>query len=142
MSYVGRRSRAAVRQRSRWVTGISLQCWERHGWNAGPGQLYWLWRDRKGLVGNLLAPAANLLAAYGAATWLVATAGHQIWALGVLVVVALAGLGVAWAAGAFKSEGLGISLCESIDSEDPSALIGLPLIKLCAVLRRVGYRIP
>lgn len=45
-------------------------------------------------------------------------------------------------AGAFRSEGLGISLCESIDSADPSALIGLPLIRLCAVLRRVGFRIP
>jgi septum formation protein len=45
-------------------------------------------------------------------------------------------------AGGFKSEGLGISLCESIESEDPSALIGLPLIRLCAVLRRVGYEIP
>jgi septum formation protein len=45
-------------------------------------------------------------------------------------------------AGGFKSEGLGISLCETIDSEDPTALIGLPLIRLCAVLRSVGYRIP
>jgi septum formation protein len=45
-------------------------------------------------------------------------------------------------AGGFKSEGLGISLCEAIESEDPSALIGLPLIRLCGVLRRVGYRIP
>ncbi len=45
-------------------------------------------------------------------------------------------------AGGFKSEGLGISLCETIDSEDPSALIGLPLIRLCAVLRSVGYQIP
>ena len=45
-------------------------------------------------------------------------------------------------AGGFKSEGLGISLCEAIESEDPSALIGLPLIRLCAVLRRVGYPIP
>jgi septum formation protein len=45
-------------------------------------------------------------------------------------------------AGGFKSEGLGISLCEAIDSEDPSALIGLPLIRLCSVLRRVGYCIP
>jgi septum formation protein len=45
-------------------------------------------------------------------------------------------------AGGFKSEGLGISLCESIESEDPSALIGLPLIRLCSVLRLVGYRIP
>jgi septum formation protein len=45
-------------------------------------------------------------------------------------------------AGGFKCEGLGISLCEAIESEDPSALIGLPLIRLCSVLRRVGYRIP
>ncbi len=45
-------------------------------------------------------------------------------------------------AGGFKSEGLGISLCESIDSADPSALIGLPLIRLCAVLREVGFELP
>jgi len=45
-------------------------------------------------------------------------------------------------AGAFKSEGLGISLCESIDSVDPSALVGLPLIRLCAVLRGVGFELP
>jgi septum formation protein len=45
-------------------------------------------------------------------------------------------------AGGFKSEGLGISLCEHIESADPSALIGLPLIRLAAVLRQIGYRIP
>jgi septum formation protein len=45
-------------------------------------------------------------------------------------------------AGGFKSEGLGISLCESIDSDDPSALVGLPLIRLCAVLREAGFEIP
>jgi septum formation protein len=45
-------------------------------------------------------------------------------------------------AGGFKSEGLGIALCDSIDSDDPSALIGLPLIRLCAVLRNVGFRVP
>jgi len=45
-------------------------------------------------------------------------------------------------AGGFKSEGLGISLCERIDSVDPSALIGLPLIRLCAVLREVGFQLP
>jgi septum formation protein len=45
-------------------------------------------------------------------------------------------------AGSFKSEGLGISLCESIDSADPSALIGLPLIRLCAALRGVGFQVP
>jgi septum formation protein len=45
-------------------------------------------------------------------------------------------------AGGFKSEGLGISLCESIDSADPSALIGLPLIRLSALLRSVGFQLP
>jgi septum formation protein len=45
-------------------------------------------------------------------------------------------------AGGFKSEGLGITLCESIDSSDPSALIGLPLIRLSAVLREAGYELP
>lgn len=45
-------------------------------------------------------------------------------------------------AGGFKSEGLGIALCESIDSDDPSALIGLPLIRLCEILRSVGFEIP
>jgi len=45
-------------------------------------------------------------------------------------------------AGGFKSEGLGISLCESIDSADPSGLIGLPLIRLSAVLRSVGFQLP
>lgn len=45
-------------------------------------------------------------------------------------------------AGGFKSEGLGIALCESIQSEDPSALIGLPLIQLSKVLRSVGFELP
>lgn len=45
-------------------------------------------------------------------------------------------------AGGFKSEGLGIALCESIDGEDPSALIGLPLIRLSSVLREVGFEVP
>ncbi len=45
-------------------------------------------------------------------------------------------------AGGFKSEALGITLCESIDSSDPTALIGLPLIRLGAVLRSAGYALP
>jgi septum formation protein len=45
-------------------------------------------------------------------------------------------------AGGFKSEGLGIALCESINAADPSALIGLPLIQLCNVLRGVGFELP
>jgi len=45
-------------------------------------------------------------------------------------------------AGGFKSEGLGISLLESIVSIDPSALVGLPLIRLAAVLRSAGFQLP
>jgi septum formation protein len=45
-------------------------------------------------------------------------------------------------AGGFKSEGLGISLCEAIDSTDPTALIGLPLIRLGGALRAAGFSLP
>jgi septum formation protein len=45
-------------------------------------------------------------------------------------------------AGGFKSEGLGIALCASIDNTDPTALIGLPLVRLTAVLRGLGYELP
>ncbi len=45
-------------------------------------------------------------------------------------------------AGGFKSEGLGITLCESIESVDPTALIGLPLVRLCAALRAAGFELP
>jgi septum formation protein len=41
-------------------------------------------------------------------------------------------------AGSAKSEGLGIALLESIDSDDPTALIGLPLIRTAAMLRAAG----
>ena len=45
-------------------------------------------------------------------------------------------------AGSAKSEGLGISLLEAIESEDPTALIGLPLIALTTLLRAAGFAIP
>jgi septum formation protein len=45
-------------------------------------------------------------------------------------------------AGSAKSEGLGISLLESIKSDDPTALIGLPLIALTGLLRDAGFTIP
>jgi len=45
-------------------------------------------------------------------------------------------------AGGFKCEGLGIALFESIESRDPTALIGLPLIWLAGALRGRGFHIP
>jgi len=44
-------------------------------------------------------------------------------------------------AGSFKAEGLGIALFERIESVDPTALIGLPLIALCRLLRAAGVTI-
>ena len=41
-------------------------------------------------------------------------------------------------AGSFKAEGLGIALFTAIDSHDPTALIGLPLIWLAQTLRQLG----
>ena len=41
-------------------------------------------------------------------------------------------------AGSAKSEGLGIALLERIDNQDPSALVGLPLIHTCRLLRAAG----
>ena len=41
-------------------------------------------------------------------------------------------------AGSFKSEGVGITLFEKIESIDPTALIGLPMIALCDLFRRAG----
>jgi bacteriophage N4 adsorption protein B len=79
--YFPRKFRAAVRQRTRWITGIALQSWQRHGWRDTATQLYWFWRDRKGLVGNLAAPLANVLFVYGAATWLWSARTHTAWGL-------------------------------------------------------------
>ena len=45
-------------------------------------------------------------------------------------------------AGSAKSEGLGISLLDAIDSDDPTALIGLPLIRTCRLLRAAGLVLP
>ena len=59
---------AAMRQRTRWVMGIALQTWERYGWKGKPGEVYWLWRDRKGLLANPLSLLANLVFVYGLAT--------------------------------------------------------------------------
>lgn len=45
-------------------------------------------------------------------------------------------------AGGFRSEALGISLFERVAAEDATGLVGLPLIRLAAVLRSLGYAVP
>lgn len=45
-------------------------------------------------------------------------------------------------AGSFKCEGLGISLFEAIHNQDPTALVGMPLIALSHLLRQAGWQLP
>lgn len=44
-------------------------------------------------------------------------------------------------AGSAKSEGLGIALLEAIESDDPTALVGLPLIRTCRMIRAAGIQV-
>jgi septum formation protein len=44
-------------------------------------------------------------------------------------------------AGSARSEGLGIAMLEAIESDDPSALVGLPLIRTCRMLRAAGVKV-
>ena len=83
--YFPHRFRTAGRQRSRWVAGITLQGWERHGWRVPLKQVYWLFRDRKGLIGNLLSPAAGLACFYGVGTALAAKCFGTTWEFGALL---------------------------------------------------------
>ena len=45
-------------------------------------------------------------------------------------------------AGSFKSEGLGIALFDAIETHDPTALIGLPMIATARLLRAAGFALP
>ncbi len=71
----------AVRQRTRWMIGLTLQSWEYHSLAETYRHLYWFWRDRKSLIGNLVTPVTNLVFVYGAGTWAWAGAMHRHWGL-------------------------------------------------------------
>lgn len=44
-------------------------------------------------------------------------------------------------AGSARSEGLGIAILDAIESDDPTALVGLPLIRTCRMIRAAGVRV-
>jgi adsorption protein B len=60
----------AVRQRARWIMGIAIQGW-RMGWTKSPGANYFLFRDRRGLLTNLLTLAAYPIVIFWLIVWLV-----------------------------------------------------------------------
>jgi bacteriophage N4 adsorption protein B len=76
---------ASVRQRSRWILGISLQTWAQLGWQGPAAVLYNLYRDRKALLTNsLLLFAYGLMVYFGGRT-VAAAAGVSPWALSKVV---------------------------------------------------------
>ncbi len=91
----------AVRQRTRWVIGIALQGWEKHGWRGGFGSVYWFWRDRKGLAGNPLSLFGNLICMYGLATWIQSALSGRAWGLAALSFTPVARV---WLAAALASQ--------------------------------------
>ena len=77
--YFPRTVRTAIRQRTRWVTGIALQCWERRGWRGSWRTKYWFWRDRKGLWANPLSLLTNLLFLAGLIDWAASAVQDRPW---------------------------------------------------------------
>ena len=76
---------ASVRQRSRWVLGISLQTWAQLGWQGPAAVLYNLYRDRKALLTNALLLGAYLLLTYFAGRTVADAAGVSPWNLSQVV---------------------------------------------------------
>lgn len=69
--YFPQKFRQSVRQKTRWAIGISLQGFELLKWSAkGFFQVYFLWRDRKGLVAAPLFTSALTFTIYFIATYL------------------------------------------------------------------------
>ena len=68
--YFPRTFSTAVRQKSRWIMGIALQGWANIGWQGSLWTRYMLFRDRKGLVTNLVSMLANAIVPLIGAIWL------------------------------------------------------------------------
>ena len=51
----------AIRQKSRWITGIVFQGYRTHRWTANPILNYFLWRDRKGAITNFISFIATII---------------------------------------------------------------------------------
>jgi adsorption protein B len=68
-SFFPRRFWAAVRQKTRWVIGITLQGWRHLGWHGDPYQRYMLARDRKALIGNIVSFLGYVLVALVLLVW-------------------------------------------------------------------------
>jgi adsorption protein B len=70
---------ASIRQRSRWILGITLQTWAQIGWKGPLSVRYCLWRDRKTLFTNTLLLAAYLIVGGVTTREALATWGGESW---------------------------------------------------------------
>ncbi len=128
-----RRLASAIRQRTRWVTGIALQGWELHGWSGGWRQVFWLWRDRKGLFASPLSLLTNLVCAYGLSSRIwdrVNPPSQLVHLLGITLALQIIRMGVRMGCSA-RIYGLGFSLMV------PVRAIAGNLINAMAVVRAI-----
>ena len=80
----------AVRQKARWIHGISLQGWDRLGWSGGVAECWMRLRDRRGPLTALVLFAAYLLLALAALLWVASLLGFgRPWEPNGLLVVLL-----------------------------------------------------
>ncbi len=68
-SFFPRQFWTAVRQKTRWVIGITLQGWDHLGWRGTPYHRYMLGRDRKALVGNIVSFLGYILVVMTLLLW-------------------------------------------------------------------------
>lgn len=62
--YFPKRFKRSVRQKTRWTVGIVLQGWRNLGWHGSSVDRFFLYRDRKGLIGNIASLCGYLLLLY------------------------------------------------------------------------------
>ena len=67
----------AVRQKTRWITGIALAGWDRLGWQGGPAEIWMRLRDRRAIIAALVIVAAYAALALGLV--LIAVAALSDW---------------------------------------------------------------
>jgi adsorption protein B len=72
---------ASVRQRSRWVCGITLQTWQQVGWKGPWAVRYCMWRDRKAVFTNLVVLLSYVVVLYFAVASSCALITHSDWSV-------------------------------------------------------------
>lgn len=137
--YFPRSIGAAIRQRTRWVTGIALQSWARDGWRGSFGSKYWFWRDRKGLIASPVGLFTNLLFLAGLTDWLLGHLEHRPWHFGIANPALIR---LCWASSALQCVRLGMRMYFTGQIYGPALAWGVPIrffhgsvINCCASFR-------